>query len=90
MKFFVKPLFCVAAIGFVLTAIQPSFAQSTRNMKYLTAEERKDFSRRIQRAGASYDRSKVTAEMNKIIQQRQYEERQRENEKALKHLTPSK
>ena len=80
MKSFVKPILMALSVFTALTLAAPSFAQSTQNMKYLTAEERADFSKRLQRAGASSDRSKVTAEMNRIIQQRRLEERQKERE----------
>lgn len=81
MKLLFKPALIALAVGVTLSFAAPSFAQSTQNMKYLTKEERAVFSKRLQRAGASADRSKVTAEMNRIIQQRRLEERKLEREK---------
>ncbi|PCI39596.1 MAG: hypothetical protein COB46_08455 [Rhodospirillaceae bacterium] len=81
MKSLFKPVLIALAVGISLSFAAPSFAQSTQNMSYLTKEERADFNKRLQRAGASADRSRVTAEMNRIIQQRRLEERKAERAK---------
>lgn len=77
MKSFFKPFVFAIALGTLLPLSAQSFAQSTQapNMKFLTAEERADFNRRLQDSGVSSSRSKVTAEMNRLIQQRRLKQR---------------
>jgi len=67
-------------LGTAFTMSGQSFAQSTRDMQYLTKEERADFAKRLQQAGVTSQRSKVTAEMNRTIQKRRLEQRRLERE----------
>ncbi|MBL4693598.1 MAG: hypothetical protein JKY92_09755 [Magnetovibrio sp.] len=85
MKSFVKPIAFALILGTTFIISSQSFAQSTQAMKYLSPEERKSFNARLQTSGGSASRSKVTAEMNLVIQQRRMEQRRLEREKkALK------
>jgi len=81
MKMFFKPVLFAVALCTAVSVSGQSFAQSTQNMKYLTQEQRDDFSRRLQKAGVSSERTKITAEMNQAIQKRRMEERRLERAK---------
>jgi len=81
MKTFFKPVLFAVAFTTAVTLGGQSFGQSTQNMKYLTQEERDDFSRRLQKAGVSSERTKITAEMNQAIQKRRMEQRRLERAK---------
>lgn len=55
-------------------------AQSTQHMDMLTAEERKEFSRRLQYSAASSERAKITAEMNRLVRERTLAKRNAERD----------
>ena len=51
-----------------------AMAQSTQDMSLLTEQERKDFRERLQMTGTSAGRAKITAEMNRLVQERRMEQ----------------
>lgn len=81
MKSRLKSIAFAVALASTFTLASQSFAQSTQGMKYLSPEERKAFSARLQSSVTSHSRSKVTAEMNRVIQKRRMEQRRLEREK---------
>jgi hypothetical protein len=88
MKTVFKPILFAVIFATAATLGGQSFAQSTQNMKYLSEEERADFTRRLQKAGISSERTKITAEMNQAIQKHRMEQRQME--RAKKEATAPK
>lgn len=74
------PIFVVFALLTALLAGGGALAQSTQNMNMLTEQERNEYTRRLQQATSSADRARITAEMNRVVQQRRLELRQQHQE----------
>lgn len=70
--------FFVAVLAGILLLGVSAQAQSTQGMELLTQEEQQAFNHRLQHAHSSADRARITAEMNRIVQQRRQEMRQHE------------
>lgn len=54
-------------------------AQSSQDMSLLSDQERKTFSERLQHSSTSSERARITAEMNRLVQQRRMEQRRAQN-----------
>jgi len=50
-----------------------AMAQSSQDMSLLTEQERLMFNQRLQKTSSSAERAKITAEMNRIVQERRLE-----------------
>lgn len=55
--------------------VNTAAAQSTQDMHLLTEQERQAYSQRLQHASTSAERARITAEMNRILQERRLAER---------------
>lgn len=81
MSPFTARILFAAIIGFAFLAGAPALvvssalAQSSQDMSLLTEQERQDFSRRLQHTASSAERAKITAEMNRVVQERRLEQR---------------
>lgn len=92
MTFFSKPAvltlcavtLCAGVLlsGQAVLLTSQAHAQSTQHMDMLTAEERKEFSRRLQYSAASSERAKITAEMNRLVRERTLAKRNAERDAA--------
>ncbi|HEY9163849.1 MAG TPA: hypothetical protein VIN57_04480 [Magnetovibrio sp.] len=69
--------FSVALLAALLCGVQAQ-AQSSQDMELLTQQEHQSFSKRLQRATSSADRAHITAEMNRIVQERRLQLRQQQ------------
>jgi hypothetical protein len=76
MSSFKKSFHFVFAFSTALMLCTPSFAQSAQDMSLLSEQEHQDFTRRLQHTTNSADRAKITAEMNRIVQERRLDLRQ--------------
>ena len=74
-------LFAAALLaGGLLTGA--AVAQSAQPMDLLSEAERRAFNQRLQDTGTSSGRAKITAEMNRLVQQRRLEQRRLERKKS--------
>lgn len=71
--FYVILLVYVTVLAAALLGGGQAHAQSTQDMELLTQQERLAYTQRLQRATSSADRARITAEMNRNIQQRRME-----------------
>lgn len=58
----------------------PALAQSSQDMSLLTEQERQAFSERLQMTASSAERAKITAEMNRIVQERRLDLRRQQKQ----------
>ncbi|MFC1673779.1 hypothetical protein ACFL12_06475 [Pseudomonadota bacterium] len=79
-----------AMVAATLLISTSALAQSTQDMNLLTPEERKEFSVRLQTSGDSSMRAKITAEMNRLVQQRRLELRRKQREEAKQNNVGNK
>ena len=70
MSLFTKAALLAAMLGVATTLSGQSMAQSAQDMELLTEAERKAFHLRLQKVTSSAERAKLTAEMNRIVQER--------------------
>lgn len=67
---FKKHLLAATVLGATLLLGAEAMAQSSQDMSLLTDQERKTFSKRLQKTASSAERAKITAEMNRVVQER--------------------
>lgn len=79
-----------ALVAATLLISGPVLAQSTQDMELLSPEERQSYSDRLQTAGDSSGRAKITAEMNRLVQQRRLELRRKQREEAKQNKAGGK
>ncbi len=65
-----KHTFMAAALGASLLFGAQAHAQSSQDMSLLSQEEHAAFNKRLQKTASSAERAKITAEMNRIVQER--------------------
>ena len=75
-----------AVVTIALTLSAGAWAQSSQDMSLLTEQERQAFSERLQLTATSAERAKITAEMNRIVQERRLDQR-REQKAAAQSAT---
>lgn len=75
MTSFPKNALFATVLGAALVLGGQVMAQSSQDMSLLTAAERKAFSDRLQLTPTSAERAKITAEMNRIVQERRLDQR---------------
>ena len=66
-----------------------ALAQSSQDMSLLTEPERVEFTRRLQHTSSSAERAKITAEMNRVVQERRLDLRRAKDAKTQTN-TPQK
>lgn len=76
MTLFNRPIMLAVACGALLLISVQAHAQSSQDMELLTQQERLAYTQRLQHATSSAERARITAEMNRIIQERRMELRQ--------------
>lgn len=69
-----------AVLGLSLLVNVGAFAQSSQDMSYLTEQEHAAFTSRLQKSTSSAERAKITAEMNRIVQERKFEAKRKARE----------
>lgn len=74
MLSFKKPIFFAILFGAMLSFNTQAMAQSSQDMSLLSEQERAEFTRRLQHTSTSAERAKITAEMNRIVQERRLEQ----------------
>ena len=79
-----KHTFIAATLGAALLLGAHAHAQSSQDMSLLSDQERKSFSQRLQKSSTSSERAHITAEMNRLVQQRRMEQRRVKEKAAVK------
>lgn len=82
-------LFFTLAVTAALMMGGQALAQSSQDMSLLTEPERVEFTRRLQHTSSSAERAKITAEMNRVVQERRLELR-RAKDAEVPANTPQK
>ena len=82
MTAFTKRLFFTIALTAAVLTGGMAVAQSSQDMSLLTETERLEFTRRLQHTSSSAERAQITAEMNRIVQERRLELRQSKDTKS--------
>lgn len=89
MTAFHKRFFFAIVLTAALGVGGQALAQSSQDMSLLTEPERVEFTRRLQHTSSSAERAKITAEMNRVVQERRLELRRAKDAKATAN-TPHK
>ena len=84
MSLFNKAALLAAIVCVAIALSTPSMAQSSQDMELLTDAERHTFFLRLQKTISSAERAKLTAEMNRIVQERRLDLRTQAKSKESK------
>lgn len=76
MPLFSRRSFCTVVFAAALLFGVQAHAQSSQDMDLLSQQEHQAFAKRLQRSTSSAERARITAEMNRIVQERRLQLRQ--------------
>ena len=84
MNFFKRMTLLIIAFSTAVILSGQVMAQSSQDMELLTEAEQHAFFLRLQKTMSSAGRAKLTAEMNRVVQERRLELRKQERAKESK------